>query len=254
MVEAHYNLSRAYTEMFKNKDSDAAYQKARSIDPEKVDSFRKMTESGEMKVVDFSITPADLKRVEKDLANTTSVVALAWWDAYFGALDRNTYSSLVIAFLVALAGVFVLWSRSISHVTCSSCGVAFLPPIRLTSANPMCNQCVAAKSSRGGVSSAKKDKKRKEIREYQESKSRMASALDRALPGVGRTYFNHPLSGLVFTFATSLFLVYAGMASYYDVFMGDKLPVKLFESHMIFLIGLAVYWVVMNTAMKRDYY
>lgn len=254
VVEAHYNLSRAYTEMFKNKDSDAAYQRARDIAPEKVDSFRNMTESGETKVIDFTITAADLKRVENDLAKTTSAVARAWWDAYFGSLDKQTYSTFVMAFLVALAGVFVLWSRNVSHVTCSSCGVAFLPPIRLASSSPMCNQCVAAKSSRGGVSSAKKDKKRKEIREHQESKSRIASALDRTLPGVGRTYFNHPLSGLAFTFATSLFLVYAGMAGYYDIYMGEKQPGQLIGSHMVFLAGLAAYWAVMNTALKRDYY
>jgi len=251
--EAHYNLSKAYTEMFLNKESDAAYQQARAIDPKKTDGFRDMSLlDPERKVVDFPITADDLRAYERRLDSATQAAGDAMWKRYFGNLSRQTFKIATGAYLLLLLLVFALWSRSISSVVCHSCGAVFQPPIRLEAATPTCTQCVAAQSTRGAVSSAKKDKKRKEMRDYKDLRGKVASALDRALPGAGRVYSREPLSGLPFMMVTSLILMYAGVALWGAVSGAPRAnPVT---DHSVFLAAAALYWILMNTALMKDYY
>ncbi|MBI4827409.1 MAG: hypothetical protein HY804_01115 [Nitrospinae bacterium] len=252
-AEAHYNLSKAYTEMFLNKESDAAYQQARAIDPKKTDGFRDMSLlDPERKVVDFPITAEDLRAAGRRLDSASQAAGDAMWKRYFGNLSQQTYKIVTGAYLLLLLIVFAFWSRSISSVVCHSCGAVFQPPIRLEAATPTCTQCVAAQSTRGAVSSAKKDKKRKEMRDYKDLRGKVAGALDRALPGAGRVYFREPLSGLPFMLVTSLILIYAGVVVW-DA-LGGAPRANPLADHAVFLTAAALYWAVMNTVFMKDYY
>ncbi len=254
-VEAHYNLSLAYTEMFRNKDSDAEYQKARQIDPRKIDSFRALaTDDPGKKAVDFPITKKDLRMYEMALDQDTKSVAKGLWSSYLGFFTLEIYQMVTVGFLLALGLIYTFWNKAIAHQTCSSCGATFCPPIRLTSTTPKCNQCVAAQSAKVGVSMAKKDKKRKEIREYKDWRSKIAGGLDRLIPGVGRTFFQDPLHGLVFTFVTSLILVYGAIAFYSGFIMQKTPPDQIVRTHIVFFGSAAAYWIIMNTFLKRDFY
>jgi len=254
-VEAHYNLSKAYTEMFQNKDSDAEYQKARSIHLKKTDSFRAMAEvNPEKKVIDFQITRDDLLFFERALNEKARKLSESLWNSFFGLYTYKIYRKISLGFIIALGAIYILWGRTIAHQTCSSCGVAFAPPIKLTTTEAKCNQCVAALSAKGGVSIAKKEKKRKEIRNFQDWRSRTAGILDRLAPGLGRTFFQLPLTGLFFTFITSLTIIYGGLA-FYDGIVTQKATLEqVAYSHLLFFTVAALYWIIMNTALKRDYY
>ncbi len=254
-VEAHYNLSKAYTEMFQNKDSDAEYQKARSIHLKKTDSFRAMAGvNPEKKVIDFQITKDDLLLFERALNEKTRKLSESLWNSFFGLYTYNIYRKVSLGFLIALGVIYVLWSRAVAHQTCLSCGVAFAPPIKLTTAEAKCNQCVAALSAKGGVSVAKKEKKRKEIRDYKHWRSRTAGTLDRLAPGLGRAFFQLPLTGLFFTFVTSLIVIYGGLAFYDGIVTQKAQLAQVAQNHLLFFAVAALYWIIMNTAGKRDYY
>ncbi|VAX14743.1 hypothetical protein MNBD_NITROSPINAE04-1170 [hydrothermal vent metagenome] len=254
-VEAHYNLSKAYTEMFQNKDSDAEYQKARSIHLKKTDSFRAMAGvNPEKKVIDFQITKDDLLLFERALNEKTRKLSESLWNSFFGLYTYDIYRKISLGFIVALGALYILWSRAIAHQTCFSCGVAFAPPIKLTSAEAKCNQCVAALSAKGGVSIAKKEKKRKEIRDYKDWRIRTAGTLDRLAPGLGRTFFQLPLAGLFLTFITSLIIIYGGLAFYDGIVTQKAQLAQVAQNHLLFFAVAAFYWIIMNTALKRDYY
>ncbi len=254
-VEAHYNLSKAYTEMFANKDSDAEYQKARSIDPKRTDSFRAQAiDNPDRKVINFTITSDDLKNYERNLAHNVSVVSNGMWDKYFGVITQDIYQAMTSAFVILMGASLFLWQRRIPHYMCSSCGTAFCPPIHLSSTAPKCNQCVAAQSSRAGVSSAKKDKKRKEIIEFKNRRSQIASLLDRLAPGIGRTWFLDTAVGFALTAVTISILVYSVMTIFEDIIVQESSPALVAQNHVIFLGMAVVYWIVMNTAFKRDFF
>jgi hypothetical protein len=255
IVEAHYNLSQAYTEMFQDKDSDAEYQMARKIDMEKTDSFRAMAaENPDKKVIDFQITGKDLIPFESALNEKTKRLSKSLWNSFFGTYTFEIYRIVSIGFILALGAIYILSNKTIAHQTCSTCGVTFAPPIKLATAAPKCNQCVAAQSAKGGVSIAKKEKKRKEMRDYQDWRSRTAGILDRVAPGMGRTFFQLPLSGLFFTIITCFIVIYGGMAFYEGVII-EKISLKLVIQNHIPLFGVAtLYWIIMNTALRRDYY
>lgn len=254
-VEAHYNLSKAYTEMFQDKDSDAEYQMARQIDIKKTDSFRAMAGvDPDKKVIDFQITKDDLHFFESALNEKTRKLSESMWNSIFGIYTYKIYKIVSLGFIIALGAIYILWSRAIAHQTCWSCGAAFAPPIRLMAAEPKCNQCVAAKSSKGGVSIAKKEKKRKEMRDYQDWRSRTAGILDRLAPGMGRTFFQLPLPGLWFTFITSLIIIYGGVAFYDGIVIQQASLEQVAQNHLLFFGVAAIYWIAMNTVFRRDYY
>ena len=254
IVEAHYNLSKVYTEMLDNKKSEKAYQDARTIDSKKVDYYndKEREEGRELRVVDFLITSSDLSKYESAVKTTTTQMAKDMWNQYFGLIPLSLFQLVAIAFMVALAVVAVMWNKSISHQTCATCGAPFRPPVHLSSA-PKCNQCVAAQSTRRGVSSAKTDTKRKEIREYGASRNTKASLMDRIFPGVGRVYFEDTLSGFLMISITVLLLIYGAVAIYTGIAL-DKSSIQVVaKDQAIYLGAVVVYWLIMNTAFMRDY-
>jgi tetratricopeptide (TPR) repeat protein len=255
-VTAHFNLSNTYLEMVRPKEGEAAYRRAMAIDPKRTNALLEATgDEHASRVVDFPVTGADLATFEQALSERSVQATDDLWRVYMGPIDMRVYGGVVAGYvaLLLLSGSF--WSRRIAHQACATCGAPFRPPIALGGEIPKCNQCVAAQSSaRGGVSSAKKDKKRKEIRDHMATRSRIASILDRLLPGVGRTFFGESVAGLLFTFVTSLFLVYGVSALIGAVATDAEVSAALMQVHALFLGAALIYWLVMNTALKREFY
>jgi len=255
-VVAHFNLSNAYAFMAKTKDSESEYNMALSID---LDRTRKLVEMGgegqESKVVDFPITARDLQEFERAVAQNTKAVSKVLWSVYFGAISANVYQFVAAGFLILLAFSHFYWSRNMSHKVCSSCGTPFRPPLRVVSDFPRCNQCVAAQLSKGGVSSVKKDKKRKEIRQFIDRQGRTARWLDYLIPGLGRAYYHEQPAGFFFILITSLIIVY-GVATIVTEIVVYKAPItaQIAKAHAVYLGTAALYWITMNTALKRDFY
>ena len=256
-VEAHFNLSNTYAFMAKTKDSEAEYNAALAIDLDKTRRLVEMVSKGgpENKVVDFPMTSKDLETYERAVAEKTRSVARVLWNVYIGVVSMDVYRWVVLAFVLALAASHLFWTRAISSQVCATCGAPFRPPIRLDSDFPRCNQCVAAQLSKGGVSSAKKDKKRKEIREFLDRQSSKASLMGRVFPGLGRAYHYESVAGFAFVFLTSLVVVYgvSTMATEIVVYKAS-LSADLLKDHAVFLGTAALYWIIMNTALKKDFY
>ncbi len=252
-VEAHYNLANTYTALFRTKDSDIAYQKARSINPEKTDSFRVALESNpDKKVFGFPITKKHLKQYRKTMSPKVESLASAFWVTYFGATSRNAYYLLAVLFLLVVCLLYLVWHRVIAHQTCSSCGKPFLPPIHVKSPDPRCNQCVATQSTKKVVSTAKKESKRKKIRIYQSRRATIARIMDRVLPGMGRTFFQPTITGFVLTFVTFWLLIYVGVYLYDAAVL--QLGVLASYWKLSIIVVAALYWLSMNTFLKREFY
>jgi hypothetical protein len=117
-----------------------------------------------------------------------------------------------------------------------------------------CNQCVAAQITKPGVSAAKKDKKRKDMREFKERRRVVSVIMDGLFPGAGRLLANECVTGLFFAFVTSLLAVYV-VTSLAGAFLaqGATLEAAL-KPHVTFLAIAVGYWVVMNTLLRRDFY
>ncbi|MGK7344642.1 MAG: tetratricopeptide repeat protein [Candidatus Nitrospinota bacterium M3_3B_026] len=255
-VEAHFNLSNAYAFMAKTKDSEKEYNIALSIDLDRTRELVEATgEGSENKVADFPITSRDLSRYERAMARETETVADVLWSVYFGPVSKELYRWASAGFVLLLGAAALFWNRRLSHQVCASCGTPFRPPIRLASPFPKCNQCVAATLSKGGVSSAKKDRKRKEMRQFARKRNRTAGWLDRLLPGVGRSYHHEAAAGFPLTFITSVMLVYAvAMIGSELVIYKTPLSAELAREHAVFLAAAALYWLAMNTVFMKDYY
>ncbi|MDH5637118.1 MAG: hypothetical protein OEZ04_01350 [Nitrospinota bacterium] len=256
-VEAFYNLSVAYDSMLQSKKSTAAYESALRLNQQKTKDIAKAaigSERPEKRVVDFLVSPADLSRYEKSISGRVDELAKGLWGSYFGILSLDIYKKISIAYLVFFILIALFWERGrIPHQTCGSCGAAFHPPMRLEMANPKCNQCVAAQSSKTVVTSVKKDLKKKEIREHKDQVSAYAGLLDRALPGLGRIYTNSPASGMFYTTITSLFLVFGASVIYFDLISGSMAPAVVARSNAPGLGVMAVYWLSMNTAFYKEH-
>lgn len=255
-VEAHFNLSNAYAFMAKTKDSEKEYNIALSIDLDRTRELVEATgEGSENKVADFPITPKDLSRYERAMAKETESVAEVLWSVYFGPVSRQVYQWAAAGFVLLLGAAAIFWNRRLSHQVCASCGTPFRPPIRLASPFPKCNQCVAATLSKGGVSSAKKDRKRKEMRQFAMKRNRTAGWLDRLIPGVGRTYHHEAVAGFLLTFVTSVMLVYGvAMIGSELVIYKTPLSAEFAREHAVFLAAAALYWLAMNTVFMKGYY
>ncbi|MBI4665925.1 MAG: tetratricopeptide repeat protein [Nitrospinae bacterium] len=255
-VEAHFNLSVTFNEMLRTKDSEGEYNKANVIDPKRTQELVELTKDQEhdRKVVDFPITDADLKSYEQAAEERTMSVGASMWSVYFGAITMKTYLGITAGFIALLALSHVYWMRRVSHEVCSSCASPFLPPIKLGPELPQCNQCVAAQITKAGVSSAKKDKKRKEIRESKERRRMAAVVMDRIIPGAGRIYAHEYISGLLFSVLTSMILVYGAGFIMPDLMEREGAMTDALKLYIPFIAVAAVYWALMNTALKREFY
>ncbi|MBI5816730.1 MAG: hypothetical protein HZB29_14095 [Nitrospinae bacterium] len=253
-VEAYFNLSVTMNEMLLTKDSEAEYNKALAIDPELTRKYVAMTkeQDHDKRIVDFPITAHDLEAYSRSIEMKTGEVSTFTWNAWMGSTSMKTYKGIALGLILLLAFSQILWMKKISNYVCGSCGAVFHPAIRLAGEAPHCNQCVAAQISKAGVSSAKKDKKKKEIREYKEGASRLAGILDRMAPGVGRLYAHDSVSGLLFTFITCTLVVYGAVNLAAD-FMSAQ-PASALQYHALYLVLAALYWALMNTALKKDFY
>ncbi|VAX18279.1 hypothetical protein MNBD_NITROSPINAE02-1052 [hydrothermal vent metagenome] len=255
LLEAHFNLSNTYVMMFRTGESEAEYLKALSIDQNRVQSFVAMAgQNHDKKVIDFTITGEDIKRYESAMGEKAESFSQTSWGIYFGSISMRVYQWMTIGFALLIIFSHFFWRRSISHQTCISCGVAFRPPLLLPSNKQQCNQCVAANISRVGIPSAKKDRKTKDIRVFKERRAKLAGLMDRLLPGMGRTYFQEHASAMAFTFITSLIIVYGA-----DLFISEYLnyksaPKDALHSNVIYLGVASVYWIMMNTVLKKDFY
>ena len=252
-VEAHYNLANTYTELFRTQDSNREYQKARSIDPDRTDSFRVALESNpEKKVFGFPITKKDLKQYRSTMSKKIDSLATAFWESYFGATSLNIYYLLALVYIIILLLLSFRQSEMITHQTCSSCGAPFLPPIHVKSLEPKCNQCVATQSAKRVVSTTKKENKRKEIVEYQSRRVQTATILDKVAPGTGRIFFQPTIIGFIITFVTCWFLVYTGVYIY-DVALSQNGLLSNYWLPLVVVMA-ALYWIAMNTILKREFY
>jgi hypothetical protein len=140
----------------------------------------------------------------------------------------------------------------IAHQHCATCGTTFRPPVVLTNDTPKCNQCVAASLRTRGVSSATTDKKRKEMRKFQEANVRTASIIDRIIPGAGRTYFGESFGGVFFSFTTAFFIVFGIKVVTEELGGGTVMSQETLMRHAVFLVSVVTYWLIMNTALKKN--
>jgi tetratricopeptide (TPR) repeat protein len=255
-VEAHFNLSVTYNESLLTKDSEAEYGKANSIDPKRVNELVAATkdQDHDRTVVDFPITPEDLASYERALGDKTWQMAEQMWKANFTPLSMSVYMSVAAVFAVLLLVSNAFWGRRESHQSCSTCGSAFQPPIRLGVDQIQCNQCIAAQITKPGVSAAKKDKKRKDMREFKERRRLVSVIMDALFPGAGRLLANECVTGLFFAFVTSLFVVYVATSLVGSLLSQGVASVAVLKPHIAFLAMAAGYWIVMNTALRRDFY
>lgn len=254
-VEAHFNLSVTYNETLRTKDSEAEYNRANSIDPKRANELVATTkdQDHDRKVVDFPITPDDLASYERELGEKTWAMAEHMWKASFTTLSMKAYMGVAAVFAGLLLLSHVFWRGRESHQSCSTCGAAFQPPIRLGVDQIQCNQCVAAQITKPGVSAAKKDKKRKDMREFKERRRLVSVIMDGVFPGAGRLLANECVTGLFFAFVTSLFVVYIVAALAGMLAQGVPAAAAL-KPHIGFLIMASGYWIIMNTALRRDFY
>ncbi|MBF0171164.1 MAG: tetratricopeptide repeat protein [Nitrospinae bacterium] len=255
-VYAHFNLSNTYLEMVRTNEGEASYRRAMGVDPKLTNQLLESTgEEHDRRVIDITVTPDALTRYEAALAERTAEVTGYLWNVYLGPLSVNAYWGIGGGYLLLLLLSGVYWSRQVSHQVCATCGAPFRPPIALGGDAPRCNQCVAAQSSaRGGVSSAKKDKKRMEIRDHTEGRSKVAGLLDRLLPGLGRVYYGESLTGLLFTFLTSLILTLLLMSGVELAGAEKDLAPAFLKANMLILAAGGVYWALMNTLLRREFY
>jgi tetratricopeptide (TPR) repeat protein len=255
-VEAHFNLSVTYNETLRTKDSEAEYNRANSIDPKRAAELVAATkdQDHDRKVVDFPITPDDLVSYERELGEKTWAMAEHMWNANFTTLTMNVYMGVAAAFAALLLLSQAFWSRRESHQSCSTCGAPFQPPIRLGVDQAQCNQCVAAQITKPGVSAAKKDKKRKDMREFKERRRLVSVIMDGVFPGAGRLLANECAAGLFFAFATSLFVVYI-VTTLAGSLLAQGVPeAAALKPHIAFFVMMSAYWIIMNTALRRDFY
>lgn len=254
-VEAHFNLSVTYNETLRTKDSEAEYNRANSIDPKRANELVAITkdQDHDRKVVDFPITPDDLASYERELGEKTWAMAEHMWNASFTALSMTAYMAVAAVFAGLLLLSQVFWRGRESHQSCSTCGAAFQPPIRLGTDQIQCNQCVAAQITKPGVSAAKKEKKRKDMREFKERRRLVSVIMDGVFPGAGRLLANECVTGLLFAFVTSLFVVYI-VTALAGTLARDVPAAAALKPHIGFLVMAAVYWITMNTALRRDFY
>jgi len=255
-VEAYFNLSVTLNEMLLTKDSEAEYNKALSLSAEQTRAFVAMTKDKdhEKRIVDFPISEDDLKAYSKTLEDRTREVSQFTWNAWFGSTPMNVYRGISLGFAALLALFQLVWMKKISNYVCGSCGAVFHPAIKLAGEAPQCNQCVAAQITKVAISSAKKDKKKKEMREYRESTASTAILLDRVAPGLGRVFAHESLTGLLFAFITCLIVVYGAMGIFPDLVSKDADIAGILKSHIPYFAAALFYWVIMNTALKRDFY
>lgn len=255
-VEAHFNLSVTYTEMVRTEDSTAEYKKAGSIDAKRVNELVAATkdQDHDRRVVDFPITPDDLAAYERELGEKTWVMAEHMWNANFMPLTMSVYMYVAAAFAVLLLISEAFWSKREAYQSCSTCGAAFQPPVRLGADQAQCNQCVAAQITKPGVSAAKKDKKRKDMREFKERRRLVSVIMDGVFPGAGRLMANECVTGFFFAFVTSLLAVYIVTAVVTAFFAQGPSVGEALKPHFVFFILAAAYWALMNTLLRRDFY
>lgn len=255
-VEAHFNLSVTYTEMVRTEDSTAEYKGASAIDPTRVNELVAATkdQDHDRRVVDFPITSDDLASYEREFGEKAWVMAEHMWKANFIPLSINVYMYVAAAFAVSLLLSEAFWSKREAHQSCSTCGAAFQPPVRLGADQVQCNQCVAAQITKPGVSAAKKDKKRKDMREFKERRQLVSAIMDGLFPGAGRLLANECVTGLFFAFITSLLVIYV-VTSLVGALLAQGAPMEaVLKPHITFFAFAAGYWIVMNTLLRRDFY
>lgn len=255
-VEAHFNLSVTYNESLLTKDSEAEYGKANAIDPKRVNELVAATkdQDHDRKVVDFPITPDDLASYERELGEKTWAMAEHMWKANFTPLSMSVYMGVAAGFAILLFLSHFFWGGRESHQSCATCGSAFQPPIRLGADQAQCNQCIAAQITKPGVSAAKKDKKRKDMREFKERRRLVSVIMDGVFPGAGRLLANECVTGLSFAFVTSLFVIYVATSLAGSLLAQGVSPVEALKPHIAVLAMAAGYWAIMNTALRRDFY
>jgi tetratricopeptide (TPR) repeat protein len=255
-VEAHFNLSVTYTEMVRTEDSTAEYKRASAIDPKRANELVAATkdQDHDRRVVDFPVTSEDLASYERELGEKTWAMAEHMWIANFIPLSIGVYMYVAAAFAVLLLLSEAFWSKREAHQSCSTCGAAFQPPVRLGADQVQCNQCVAAQITKPGVSAAKKDKKRKDMREFKERRRLASVIMDGLFPGAGRLLANECATGLFFAFVTSLLAVYV-VTSLVGALLAQSAPLEAaLKPHVTFFAIAGGYWVVMNTLLRRDFY
>lgn len=255
-VEAHFNLSVTYNETLRTKDSEAEYNRANTIDPKRAGEFVAATkdQDHDKKVVDFPITAEDLASYERELGEKTWEMAESMWKASFPAITMKTYMAVAAGYVVFLLFSHFFWNGRESHQSCSTCGSAFQPPVRLGVDQIQCNQCVAAQIMKSGVASAKKDTKRKEMREFKERRRLASVIMDGVAPGAGRLMANECVTGLFFAFITSVFIFYGVTNVVGSLLAQGVTPDAAIKPYVPFLVLAAVYWTLMNTAFRRDFY
>jgi tetratricopeptide (TPR) repeat protein len=256
-AEAHFNLSVTYTEMVRTEDSAAEYKKAGAIDAMRVNEMVAATKDQDhhRRVVDFPITSDDLASYERELGEKTWAMAEHMWTANFIPLSIGVYMYVAAVFAVLLLLSEAFWSKREACQSCSTCGSAFQPPVRLGAGQEQCNQCVAAQITKPGVSAAKKDKKRKDMREFQERRRLASAIMDGLFPGAGRLLANECATGLFFAFVTSLLVVYVVTSIVGALLAQHGAPLgAVLKPHVTILVLVAGYWAAMNTLLRRDFY
>ena len=204
-VKGYYNLSRAQLLEYMFVESKKSFNKAKEIDPDRVDYFSRIHSENMNRIVIDETIPLQVFW-EKTFQPTEEkeLFAAYLWDGFFKGIPFKYWYSVLFVFLVFVSLIFVDRYRSALSLRCEYCGCAVCKKCKtLVFEYTMCKQCAGifkGKRDSTVMSVKKKEKQVITIERFHKSHIIIGKMLSILIPGAGHLWLDKPLKGALMSF------------------------------------------------------
>jgi tetratricopeptide (TPR) repeat protein len=205
-VKGYYNLSRAQLLEYMFVESKKSFNRAKEIDPDRVDYFSRIHSENMNRIVIDETIPLQVFW-EKTFQPTEAkeLFAANLWDGFFKGIPFKYWYSVLFVFLAFVSLIFVDRYRSPLSLRCEYCGCAVCKKCKtLVPEYNLCKQCAGifkGKRDSIGMSVQKKEKQVISIERFHKSHIIIGKILSILIPGAGHLWLDKPFKGAVLSFA-----------------------------------------------------
>ena len=205
-VKGYYNLSRAQLLEYMFVESKKSFNRAKEIDPDRVDYFSRIhSENMNRLVVDETIPLQVFWEKTFQPTEEKELFAAHLWDGFFQGIPFKYWYSVFFVFMVFVSLIFVDRYRSTLSLRCEYCGCAVCKKCKtLVPEYNLCKQCAGIfKGKRDSIAMSVKKKEQQviTIERFHKSHIIIGKILSILIPGAGHLWLDKPIKGAVMSFA-----------------------------------------------------
>jgi len=204
-VNGYYNLSRAQLLEYMFVESKKSFNRAKEIDPDRVDYFSRIhSENMNRIVIDETIPLQVFWEKTFQPSEEKERFAAYLWDGFFKGIPYHYWYSVLFVFLVFVSLIFVDRYRSALSLRCEYCGCAVCKKCKtLVPEYNLCKRCAGifkGKRDSTAMSLKKKEHQVITIERFHKSHIIIGKILSILLPGAGHLLLDKPFKGAVMSF------------------------------------------------------